>query len=596
MSGRNDARDLDDEALRENAVAAARGDRAFDLLIEGGTLVDMVTGERRAADIGIVGPMIASVHAPKARRDATQTIDATGLKISPGLIDTHMHVESSMITPAAYAAATLPRGVTTLVWDPHELGNVHGVSGVDWAAEAASVLAQRHVLLAPSCVPSAPDLELAGADFPGETIAALLARPEIGGIAEVMDMRAVIEGRARMSAILAAGRVSGKPIHGHARSLFGPDLQAFVTAGISSDHEIVSGEDLLEKLRAGLTIELRGSHNHLLPECVVALNTLPQFPQTLTLCTDDVFPDDLFAAGGLDDVVRRLVRYGMKPEWALQAATLNAARRIRRDDLGLIAPGRRADLVLFEDLSDFRARLVLCSGRIVARDGVLTEPAREIDATPLRDSMHLAPLSENDFRIPCAGTEATVALIAKPRFTEWAEAVAKVEEGFVVPPAGTTLIAVAHRHGKADPRPRVGFLSGWGEWRGALATTVSHDSHNLTVFGGNPRDMAAAANAVIAAGGGMAVAAEGRVLALLDLPLSGLLSDAPLEEVARAFSALRAAANGIVDWQPPYLVFKAVFGATLACNAGPHQTDRGIADGTTGRLLETPILSVRGAV
>ncbi|MXN48257.1 amidohydrolase family protein [Shinella kummerowiae] len=595
MSGRTDTRDLDDETLREAAVAAARGDRLFDMLIRAGTLVDMVTGERRPADIGLVGPLIASVHLPDTRLDAHETIDASGLFLSPGLIDTHMHVESSMITPAAYAAATLPRGVTTLVWDPHELGNVHGIPGIDWAAEAARMLPQRHVLLAPSCVPSAPGLEVAGADFSAETIAALLSRPEIGGIAEVMDMRAVIEGRARMSAILAAGRHAGKPIHGHARSLAGPDLQAFITAGISSDHEIVSGEDLLAKLHAGLTIELRGSHDHLLPECVAALNTLPQLPQTLTLCTDDVFPDDLFETGGLDDVVRRLVRYGMKPEWALQAATLNAARRIGRNDLGLIAPGRRADIVLFEDLTEFRAKLVLSNGRLVARNGALTESVHEIDAAPLKGSMHLAPLREEDFRIPCAGTEATVAVIAKPRFTEWAEAVATVSDGFIVPPDGTTLIAVAHRHGRADARPRVGLLSGWGTWRGALATTVSHDSHNLTVFGGNARDMAAAANAVIEAGGGMAVAADGRVLAVLALPLSGLLSDAPLADVATAFTALRAAADGIVDWQPPYLVFKAVFGATLACNAGPHQTDRGIADGTTGILLETPILSVRNS-
>lgn len=596
MTGKTDTRDLDDAPLREAAVAAARGERPFDMLICGGTLVDMVTGERRAADIGLVGPLIASVHPQDARLDAHETIDASGLILSPGLIDTHMHVESSMITPAAYAAATLPRGVTTLIWDPHELGNVHGITGIDWAAEAARVLPQRHVLLAPSCVPSAPGLEVAGADFSAETIAALLARPEIGGIAEVMDMRAVIESRARMSAILAAGRHSGKPIHGHARSLAGPDLQAFTAAGISSDHEIVSGEDLLAKLRAGLTIELRGSHDHLLPECVAALNTLPQLPQTLTLCTDDVFPDDLFEVGGLDDVVRRLVRYGMTPEWALQAATFNAARRIGRSDLGLIAPGRRADVVLFEDLTEFRAKLVLSSGRIVARDGALIESVHEIDAGPLQGSVNLAPLREEAFRIPCPGTEATVAVIAKPRFTEWAEAVAIVSDGFIVPPEGTTLIAVAHRHGRADARPRVGLLSGWGIWRGALATTVSHDSHNLTVFGSNPGDMAVAANAVIAAGGGMAVAADGKVLAVLELPLSGLLSDAPLADVARAFAAVRAAADSIVDWQPPYLVFKAVFGATLACNAGPHQTDRGIADGTTGALLETPILSVRHGV
>jgi len=165
-----------------------------------------------------------------------------------------------------------------------------------------------------------------------------------------------------------------------------------------------------------------------------------------------------------------------------------------------------------------------------------------------------------------------------------------VRDGFVVPPAGTIMIAVAHRHGKADGRPRVGFLTGWGEWRGAFCTTVSHDSHNLTVFGGNIRDMTIAANAVIAAGGGMAVASNGQVDMLLPLPISGLVATAPLEETALAFRAIRKAMEKIADWRPPYLVFKACFGATLACNSGPHQTDRGIADVATGRVLETPVL------
>ncbi len=584
--------DLNDDALRARAVAAARGDAAFDVLITGGTLVDVVTGEFRAADIGIVGPLIASVHEPASRSDAAQLVDASGAFVSPGLIDTHMHIESSMITPAAYAAAVVARGVTTIVWDPHEFGNVHGIEGVRWAAKSIENLPLRAILLAPSSVPSAPGLERGGADFDTGILADILSWPQIGGVAEIMNMRGVIDRDPRMSGIVQAGLVSEKLICGHARGLKDADLNAFMVAGVSSDHELVSAEDLMAKLRAGLTIELRGSHDHLLPEFVEALNALGHLPQTLTLCTDDVFPDDLLRGGGLDDVVRRLVRYGLKPEWALRAATLNAAQRLGRADLGLIAAGRRADIVVFEDLSGFSARHVLAGGRAVAEAGHMLVDITACDAAALEGSMKLPLRAADDFRVACEGARVRLATIDRPRFTQWGEAEAEVKDGFVVPPEGATMISVTHRHGKAEPITRTGFLTGWGRWNGAFATTVSHDSHNLTAFGGNAEDMALAANAVIATGGGMAVASQGKVTALLPLALSGLVSDAPLEDVAQAFEELRAAVGKVVEWQPPYLVFKACFGATLACNIGPHQTDMGIADVLTGRVMESPVLAV----
>ncbi|SPZ47639.1 Adenine deaminase 2 [Agrobacterium tumefaciens] len=560
--------DLNDNALRTRAVAAARGDAPFDVLILGGTLVDVVTGELRAADIGIVGPLIGSVHEPASRSDAAQIIDAAGAYVSPGLIDTHMHIESSMVTPAAYAAAVVARGVTTIVWDPHEFGNVHGVDGVRWAAKSIENLPLRAILLAPSSVPSAPGLECSGADFDAAVLADILSWPQVGGVAEIMNMRGVIERDPRMSGIVQAGLVSEKLVCGHARGLKGVDLNAFMAAGVSSDHELVSGEDLMAKLRAGMTIELRGSHDHLLPEFVEALNTLGHLPQTVTLCTDDVFPDDLLQGGGLDDVVRRLVRYGLKPEWALRAATLNAAQRLGRSDLGLIAAGRRADIVVFEDLSGFAARHVLAEGRAVAEGGHMLIEVPACDATALEGSMKLPLRAVNDFRVASEGVKVRLATIDRPRFTQWGEAEADVKDGFIVPPEGATMISVTHRHGKAEPVTKTGFLTGWGNWDGAFATTVSHDSHNLTVFGGNAEDMALAANAVITAGGGMAVASKGKVTARLPLPLSGLVSDAPLEDVAKAFAELRAAVGRVVEWQPPYLVFKACFGATLACNIG----------------------------
>jgi len=577
---------MNDAALRTRAVAAARGDAPFDVLISDGTLVDVVTGELRPADIGLVGPLIASVHPTGSRQDAAQVLDATGGYIAPGLIDTHMHIESSMVTPASYAAAVVAKGVTTIVWDPHEFANVHGLDGMSWASRASRNLPLRTILLAPSCVPSAPGLERAGADFDAAVLAEILFWPEVGGVAEVMNMRGVIERDPRMSAILQEGLHADKLICGHARGLEGADLNAFMAAGVTSDHELTSADDLMAKLRAGLTIELRGSHDHLLPEFVEALNRLGHLPPTLTLCTDDVFPDDLLKSGGLDDVVRRLVRYGLRPQWALQAATLNAAARLQRNDLGLIAAGRRADIVIFDNLAQFSARHVLVSGTPVAEQGRMIVDMPEIDAAPLKGSMKLPLRSPEDFRVKSNGKRVRLATIDRPRFTRWGEIEADVVDGFVVPPDGTTMISVTHRHGKAEPVTRTGFLTGWGKWDGAFATTVSHDSHNLTVFGGNEADMALAANAVIKAGGGMAIASGGKVTALLPLPLSGLVSDASLAEVAAGFEALREAVGKVVEWQPPYLVFKACFGATLACNTGPHQTDMGIADVLTGTVRE----------
>ncbi|ASJ74178.1 adenine deaminase [Granulosicoccus antarcticus] len=581
--------DLNERALRDRAVAAARGDEPFDLLIRDGSLFDAITGETRKADIGLIGPLIASVHATGLHQAASQSINASCQIAIPGLIDTHMHVESSMITPASYAQAVLPRGVTSIVWDPHELGNVHGMAGVNWAIEASSELDLRVVLLAPSCVPSAPGLELAGADFAADTLQSILAMPQVGGVAEVMNMRGVIEREERMTSLVQAGLDSGKPVFGHARSLSGPDLAAFMAAGVVTDHEITSAEDLMHKLRAGLGIELRGSHDHLLPECVAALNELGFLPSNLTLCTDDVFPDDLYERGGLDDVVRRLISYGMPASWALRAASYNAALRLSRPDLGLLAAGRRADLALVDSLDNLHCHRVITNGKTVAVEGKCLTTPIACDTTPLISSVKVDSLDAGDFHLHAKGDSVKIRAIHKPRFTEHATLEARVVDGIVIPPAEVTLMAITHRHGRAAAKPKVAFLTGWGQWQGAFATTVSHDSHNLTAFGGHERDLAAACNAVIQMQGGMAVAIDGKVIATLPLPLSGLISDRPLSEISEQFKNLRDAMDQVIQWQPPYLIFKACFGASLACNAGPHLTDMGIADHA---ISPTPLSSI----
>ena len=582
--------DLNDATLRDRAVRAARGDAAFDVLLTGGVVADVATGELRAADIGIVGPLIASVHAPGTRADAAERIAVDGQIVAPGLIDVHLHIESSMLTPRRYAEVVVPQGTTTIVWDPHEIGNVSGLPGLRWAIDAGRDLPLRILTLAPSCVPSAPGLERTGAEFGPDEMREMLRWPEIAGVAEVMDMRGVLERGPRARGIVDAGLASGKLVCGHARGLAGGDVQAFAAAGIESDHEITSGDDLLAKLRAGFTVELRGSHDYVLPGAVAALAALPQVPQTLTICTDDVFADDLVRVGGMIDVLRRLVGYGLPPMQALRAATLNAAMRLGRRDLGLVAPGRRADLIVLRDLEAMAVTRVFASGAMVAADGALLMKLRGDAAGAPTDTMRLAPLSMDDFRMRANASRVRLRTVAKPRFTEWGEVSANVREGVVLLPDDCIMMVVVHRHGRAPARPVLGVLQGWSTWRGAIATTVAHDSHNLVVFGRDAADMCAAANAVIGAGGGMAVAAGGAVTALLKLPVCGVLSDAPAAEVAAGLRAVRAAADAVVDWQPPILTFKAVTGASLACNQGPHVTDVGITDGSTGAVFESAVV------
>lgn len=581
---------LNDPTLRSNAVKSARGLHPFDLLVRNAVVLDMVTGQERPADVGVVGPLIASVHAPDPARDAKEEIDADGAHILPGFIDTHMHVESSMVTPAEYAKAVLPRGVTTAFWDPHELANVAGLEGVTYACHAVQNLPLRFLPLAPTCVPSAPGFEVSGGDFGPDEIADLLARDDIHGAAELMTMHPLLDGDPRVQGIVAAGLASGKRVCGHGRGLSGGDLAAYAAAGVETDHELTSAADLMARLEAGFTVELRGSHEHLLPEFAEALISLGQLPQTVTLCTDDVFPDDLLVKGGLDHVIRILIANDMPPAWVYRAATLNAASRTGRPDLGLVAPGKRADLVLVSNLAEVSATHVLANGQLVAHTGKLLHPARTIPSpSSIMQTVNTKEFSVADFEISAKAPSARIATLSKPRFPEWGERQVDVQDGRLVLPDDMIRMAICNRYGQYTPT-RVAFLENWGNWRGAFATSVSHDSHNLTVFGRTPEDMAAAANAVRQTQGGLAVASEGKVIANLELPLAGLISEKPLQDVARDFAKLRDALDALVDWQPPYLVFKALFGASLVCNAGPRLSDVGLVDVFEKRILESCVL------
>lgn len=580
---------------RRRAVQAARGEMPFDLLLTHTRIVDMATGEIRDADVGIVGGLIASVHPRGSRSDARETHDLNNWYLSPGLMDTHVHLESSHLLPARYAEIVLAQGTTAVFWDPHELANVLGIAGVRFAIEASRNLPLQVMVAAPSSVPSTPGLEMSGADFAGKEMDTLLGWPEVRGVAEVMDMHGVLNGSQRMLEIMQAGLDSGKLIEGHARGLHGADLQAYLAAGVTSDHELTSADDALEKLRAGLTLEIRGSHPYLLPDIVSALKSLPHLSSQITVCTDDVPPDILLEKGGIVALLNLLIEHGLPATHALRFATLNAAIRLQRNDLGLIAAGRRADLVAFDSLEKLTARQVYVAGKLIARDGAMIEPIVDTILPLPRDTVRLSALADDDFRMKIDNAKHGVARlrhISGARFTQWGEVDAQVRHGVVAIPDGFSLIWVQHRHARHAAKPQLALLEGWGELRGAIATSYSHDSHNLVVLGRDPHDMALAANMLIQSGGGMALVQNGDVIAHVAMPIAGMLSELPPDELARQFRELRERSNLIADWEPPYRVFKAIEGTCLACNAGPHLTDLGLTDGTTRQIVD-PLISYR---
>lgn len=581
---------------RRRAVQAARGESPFDLLITDANVVDMATGEIREADVGIVGDMIASVHPRGSRSDTLEHHSLPGVYLSPGLMDTHVHLESSHLPPERYAEIVLAQGTTAVFWDPHELANVLGVAGVRYAVEASRHLPLQVMVAAPSSVPSTPGLEMSGADFAGAEMETMLGWPEVRGVAEVMDMHGVLHGSCRMQEIVQAGLNSGKLIEGHARGLSGADLQAYLAAGVTSDHELTSADDALEKLRAGLTLEIRGSHPYLLPDIVKALKSLPHLSSQITVCTDDVPPDMLLEKGGIIALLNLLIEHGLPATDALRFATLNAAIRLQRYDLGLIAAGRRADLVVFDSLEKLSARAVYVAGKQIARDGkLLSALTAAVGVTPPRNTLCLSPLEADDFTLRVGNIQhgtARLRHIRGARFTQWGEIDVQIRNGKVEIPAGFSLIWVKHRHGRHEAKPQIALLEGWGELRGAIATSYSHDSHNLVVLGRNAEDMALAANQLIASSGGMALAQNGGILAHVAMPIAGMLSDKPAHTLAAEFRQLRDLSAEIADWEPPYRVFKAIEGTCLACNAGPHLTDLGLTDGTTRQIVD-PVLDCR---
>lgn len=532
--------------MRRDLVAAARGDRPLDLVIRGGSLVNVYTAEIYPADVGILGDRVAVVDRDRQfGLDGGQTIDARGLTLIPGLIDTHVHIESTMVTPPSYARAVVPLGTTAVVIDPHEIANVLGKRGVEYMLRASEGLPLRVYLTVPSCVPAVPTIETAGAAFDAADVAEMLTWPRVLGVAELMDYPGIVYQRDRMAAIAEAGRAAGKNLEGHAPLLSGRLLNAYLAAGVDSDHESREAAEMVEKLRLGMWIYGReNTFRHGIGDLVQALGEVPD-ATNVALCTDDIDPDDLLRNGHLDRGVRGLIAGGIDPARAIRYATLNGARRYDLRDLGAIAPGKLADVVLVESLAELRPTLVLVGGRIVAEGGRTVVPVPDPVPPPLENSVHVSALGRDDFVIRQVGAEgeAQLKIIAiDPRRTTTLD-VAQVRFAngclrFPLPD-DLALLSVVPRHGQSHP-PSLALIRGLGLRYGAIASTIAHDSHNLIAAGRTPEELLHAIQTVVALGGGAALVAGGEVLASVRLPVAGLMTPDPVEVVAaevRAFNA-----------------------------------------------------------
>jgi len=563
-------------------IRVARGDAPADLLITGGQLVNVASGEVYGANVAIVGDTIAAIGPDY--RDGLNVIDAAGRFVLPGLIDAHMHLESSLLTPSEFARTVLPHGTTAIVIDPHEIANVLGLSGIRYILESSRDIPLSLFVMASSCVP-ATDMETAGATLGEKEIRELLGWERVIGLAEMMNVPAVLGGAPLAMGMLAAARERGMPVDGHALGLSGPDVVAYAAAGIRSDHECTTAAEGLEKLRLGMYLMIREGSAAKNMEALLPVVTDGNYRRCL-LVSDDTHPHDLVENGHIDHALRKAVRLGADPVRAVQMVTINAAEAFGRKDLGAVLPGYKADVVLVDDLKDFAVDTVVRHGRPVVLGGRLCVDIPRRQDPSVYKSICTGPVSAASFRMPLEGRRARVIGLTEDQLvTRSLVETVKVQGGCAVsdPKRDILKLAVVERH-HASGNVGLGLVKGFGLKRGAMGSSVAHDSHNLVVVGTNDDDMAACVAALTEMGGGFAVVVDGRVEARLALPVAGLMSEEPAEEVAARDRELRevAARLGVVP-KAPFITL-----SFLALPVIPELklTDRGLVDVTRFRLTD----------
>jgi len=557
-------------------LAVARGERAPDLVIEGARVFSAFTREWLEVDVGVHGGRIAGFSpGPGGRR-----IDGRGRHLVPGFVDAHVHVESSKLTVEEFSRLLLARGTTTVVADPHEFANVLGAAGIEWFLDACAGVPLDVFTMVPSCVPASP-LESPRGPLRREEMAALLGRPGVLGVAEMMNFPAVVAGDPGELAKLALAHDGH--VDGHAPGLDGAQLDAYLAAGIRTDHETTTWEEALARRRRGAWVLIREASNARNLSALLEL-VRRHGPERCAFCTDDREPDMLLREGHLDQMCRVAVAEGVSPEDALVMATLNPALCHGLTDRGAIAPGYRADLVLLEDLERFGAAVVI-------KDGEVVEPRRAAPVSVpdwLRATVNIAPVSAEELRVPARDARVRVIELVPDQLLTFArEADPRTADGAVVadPARDLAKIAVVERH-HATGRIGVGFVAGFGLRRGAFASTVAHDAHNIIVVWVDDEAMAACVARLAELGGGIVVV-DGERTVELPLPVAGLVSDAPAEEVVERLDAAHAAlADMGVGLAAPFMALSFL---GLSVIPSLRLTDGGLVDVERGEIVPLEI-------
>ena len=555
-------------ATLSDRIDQARGIQPADLVLKGARVFDLITGDLVETDVAICGDTIVGVFGEYQGR---VEVDFSGRILVPGFIDTHLHIESSLVTPFEFDRCVGPHGVTTAICDPHEIANVCGLLGITYFLEASSRTVMDIRVQLSSCVPSS-HMETTGAVLQAEDIAPLMDHPRVIGLAEFMNFPGVIHRDPGCMAKLEAFR--GRHIDGHAPLLRGRDLNAYIAAGIMTEHEATTADEALEKLRKGMRVLVReGSVSKDLHALAPLLTE--RFAPYLCFCTDDRNPLDIGEHGHLDYIIRTAIELGATPLTAYRMASLSAAEAFGLKDRGLIAPGKRADIVVVDSLENCRVEAVYTGG---VRVGDAAFAAREVIPPVARNSVRAPRMEARHFRTGGNRVETPViGIIPGKIITEHLTCEIAPQDGDKRPDIARDLvkIAVIERHGKNGNRA-TGFVKGFGLQRGAIGSTVCHDHHNIAVVGADYGDMALAANRLGEIEGGFVVVEGGRILAELALPVAGLMSLEPFEAVRRDLVALRAAARSLgVTLEEPFLQL-----AFLCLPVIPHLkiTDFGMVD------------------
>lgn len=565
---------MEKSRLRASIRNAASRNAAF--VIKNANIVNVFTGEIVSGDVAMRDGIILGVGSYSGREE----YDAGGACLCPGLIDSHVHIESSMAHPSRFASLVLQQGTTAIIADPHEIANVCGTDGIQYMLDQTEWLPLSVFVMVPSCVPCT-GFETSGAKITAKDMEVFLHHPRVIGLGEVMDYVATVAGDGEMLDKLQLFR--GRPIDGHAPRLSGDALNAYRVAGPGTDHECSTYEEVLEKLRSGMRIHLRLGSACRGIETIFARIAAERLPtRHMQFCTDDKHLENIRDEGHINYILRRAVANGIDPVQAVQMATINAAEAYGLTGYGAIAPGYRADLVLFDDLKEFRPRLVVTEGQVFRPEADLP-----IKRDPkIYNSVHLAPRKPDLLHLPVDGPMPVIETVDMEVLTRLSFEEVPSKDGAFVPGAGLVKLAVLERH-HASGRVGLGILRGLPIRGGALATTVGHDSHNLIVAGDNDADMLAAIDVLEECGGGYVVVSGGQVLAKLALPVAGLMSDAPLEEIIRLQQELLQAAAklGVVSTSDPFITLSFV---ALPVIPDVRLTDMGVFDVTHMRFIDRP--------